>query len=137
MTRGAAARVTSRILAALLIGVLVSQWLLLRVAVTNPPWSAASFMSLVFVILTIVSEVGLLRVREWGFYSAYLLVPFSALFHGVALVPFVTGALPVLQSRIWAVAVLNLLFFLAVAGTHWAVRTGGGEPSVEGSKPIP
>lgn len=135
MTRETAARVTARILAALLIGVLVSQWVLLRMAVTNPPWSAVGFMSLLFVILTVVSVVGLLWVREWGFHSAYLLVPFSTLFHGVALVPFVTGALPTLQSRIWAVAVLNLLFFLAVAGSHWAAPTENAVPGVGGGQP--
>lgn len=98
MASGAAGRVTPRVLAVLLIGVLASQWMLLRTAVTNPPWSSVGFMPLLFVTLTVLSVVGLLRVREWGFYSAYLLVPFSTVFHGVALVPFVTDALPSLQG---------------------------------------
>lgn len=33
---------------------------------------------------------------------AYVLAPFSTIFHGVSLVPWVTEALPTLEMRIWA-----------------------------------
>lgn len=136
MASGTAARVMSRVLAVLLIGALVPQWILLRMAVTNPPWTTAGFMALLFVTLTVVSVLGLLRGREWGFYGAYLLVPFGTLAHGVALVPFVTAALPTLTLRIWGTALLNLLFFLAVAGTHWALRKDRVEGRLAGRQPV-
>lgn len=115
------ARVVPRVLAVLLAGVLVSKWVLLNIAWTSAPWSAAGFMALLFVGLTVASAAGLLLLRNWGFFGVYLLAPFSTIFHGIALVPWITSALPTLEQRIWAVGVLNALFLFAAAMAHWSL----------------
>ena len=115
-------RVVPRVLAALLAGVLVSKWLLLRIALTTVPWSLTGFMALLFVGLTVASAVGLLLLRDWGFLAVYVLAPFSTIFHGIALVPWITSALPTLEMRIWAAGVLNALFLVTAAIAHWSNR---------------
>ena len=116
------ARVAPRILAALLPGVLISKWVLLRIVLTSVPWSAAGFIALLFVGLTVASAVGLVLLRNWGFLAVYLLAPFSTIFHGIALVPWITSALPTLEMRIWAVGVLNALFLITAAVAHWSLN---------------
>src|SRR5690606_24250549 len=105
-------------LALSLIGVALWKWVLIRIAFTNPPWSTIGFVSLLFVPLLVGSVVGLLKTREWGFYAVYLLFPVSTILHGVALVPWVTDALPTQQLRIWSTAVLNLVFLAATILAH-------------------
>ena len=126
------AALLAKVLAALLIGVLAWKWVLVQVAATNPPWSMVGSMSLALVALILVTAIGLICLREWGFFAAYVLVPFSTVIHGIALVPWLTEALPTLRLRIWAVSVLNLLFLFATIWVHWKYRS-----SERGEKPNP
>jgi hypothetical protein len=112
----------AKVLAALLIGVLAWKWRLVQIAVTNPPWSLVGLMPLALVALIVVTAIGLIRLREWGFFAAYVLVPFSTAFHGIALVPWLTNALPTLRLRIWAVFVLNTMFLTAAIWVHRKYR---------------
>ena len=108
----------SKILAGLLVGVVVWKWALVRIAVTNSPWSFAGFAALLFLLLAAASVIGLGRLKTWGFVCAYLLVPVSTFLHGIALVPFLTGLLPSPELEVWAVAILNVIFLAMVGGTH-------------------
>jgi hypothetical protein len=124
----ASTRALSIALAVLLIAVLLRYWVLVeglfRIARTDP-WSQASLLNLLvvglFLGLLIASIVGLLKMRIWGIYAIYALVPVSTVLHGIALVPFVSGLLPT-QLRIGAVFVLNLAFLGAALILHRSWR---------------
>ena len=107
--------------------VLLGKWPLVRIAVTNPPWSLVGFAALLFVLLAAGSIIGLLRAKTWGLVCAYLLVPVSTFLHGIALVPFVTALLPSPELKVWAVVVVNVIFLVALVLTHLG-QTAGTEP---------
>ena len=110
----------TKILAGLLVGVLASKWALVRIAVTNLPWSLVGFAALLFVLLSMASIIGLLRLQTWGFVCAYLLVLVSTFLHGIALVPFLTEPLPSPELKLWAVVIVNVMFLGTLAVTHLA-----------------
>lgn len=126
-------RVLSIVLAVLLIGVLVRHWTLVRGVYwnltgdpLNPLWSPAVLTYLLvvggFLVLLIASAVGLLRLRPWGIYCAYALVPVSTILHGISLIPFLSDLLPTRELGIAAVLILNLTFLTAVMILHTAYR---------------
>ena len=122
------AGIVSRGLAALLVMVIVAQLELISMVLRNPPWSMLSLMVIGFLALVVLSIAGLVRLAPWGFYAAYALVPFSTIFHGIALVPFVSRLLPTPEGRIWSVFVLNIAFLATLIIAHRGVlnaRTTG------------
>jgi hypothetical protein len=124
----------TKILAALLLGVLASKWGLVRIAVTNLPWSSVGFATLLFVLLSTASIVGLIRLQTWGFVYAYLLVPVSTFLHGITLVPFVTELLTSPELQSWAVAIVNVMFLGTLVVAHLLHARGPEPPGGGGSK---
>ena len=122
----------TKILAGLLLGVLLWKWALVRIAFTNVPWSFVGFSALVFLLLSVASIVGLLRLQTWGFACAYLLVPVSTFLHGIALVPFLTELLPSPELKLWAVAILNVVFLGTLVVTHLLQTRVTGPPVAAG-----
>ena len=122
----------ARILAGLLFGTLVWKWALVRIAVTNLPWSFVGFAALLFVFLSAASIVGLIRARKWGFVCAYLLVPISTFLHGIALVPFLTELVPTPELKLWAVAILNVIFLGTLFITHFLQTRATMPPEAAG-----
>lgn len=126
-------RILSIVLGALLFGVLVRNWALvpglLRTLTDDSPhplWSAPVLTYVVvvggFLVLLAAAAIGLLRVRPWGIYCGYALVPVSTILHGIPLVPLVSDLLPTLQFRIAAVFVLNIAFLTAIVILHASLR---------------
>jgi hypothetical protein len=125
------ARVINVLLSASLVGVLVTNFVLLQMMFRVAPWSLLGIVLILFLGLLLGSIVGLLRMRPWGYWLAYALVPVSTILHGISLVPFVVELLPRLEWRIWAVFLLNGAFFVGILRSHWLYRRGppgGGAP---------
>lgn len=116
------ARLLTLFLAACLIGVVVSNSVLIQQFFRVAPWSLLGVVLWLFFGLWVLSVIGLLWLRPWGFYSAYALVPVSTVLLGIALVPFVTGLLPRLEWRMWTVLILNIGFLGATVFAHWSYR---------------
>ena len=116
------ARRIGRVLAASLGGVLVWKWVLVQIVFRNAPWSLVGAVTILFLGLLIASIVGLLRMRPWGFYCAYVLVPVSTVLHGIALIPFIPELLPSQTLRIGSVLVLNVGFLVATVVAHLMSR---------------
>ena len=125
------ATMISRILAALLAVVLFSSWELVAMLLRNPPWSILGVVIILFLSLLIGGLLGLLWLRPWGFYCAYLLVPVSTMLHGIPLVPFVTNLLPSPELRTWSVFILNFAFLVATIVAHLAYRTSTRNPGAK------
>lgn len=121
-------RLLSLALVVLLIGVLVRYWVLVQ-GLFVWPRGINIFMTYlavvgVFIGLLLGSIVGLVRLRAWGFYCVYLLVPVSTVLHGIPLVPFVSDLLPSPGLRIWAVSILNVAFLTTAVISHWSFLRG-------------
>jgi uncharacterized membrane protein (DUF2068 family) len=71
-----------------------------------------------FTGLALLSIVGLWRMRLWGVYSTYALVPFGTLFLSVPFIPFVSDLVPTPYLRIVAVLALNVTFLIATYALH-------------------
>lgn len=126
--------VLPRLLAVSLVLVAIRYWSVVRIAVSQPPWTMVGFVSLVFVVLLAAAAAGLFLQRKWGFVAAYLLVLVSTILHSIPLVPFVTDLLPGLDARTWGMVLLNLTFLVATATAHWRMQGGGGSRSGDGDR---
>jgi hypothetical protein len=116
------ASLIGRSLAVSLVGVVAWKWILIPIVFRNPPWSPVGSVSILFLGLLVGSVAGLLKMRPWGFYCAYLLVPVSTMLLGIALVPFVTDWLPTRSLQVNSLFVLNVAFLVATAASHLMYR---------------
>lgn len=112
----------NRVLAFCLVATVASNWILVRMLLTSAPWSELGLALILLFAPLAGSVVGLLRMREWGFYCAYLLFPVSTLLHSMPLVPFASGWIPTLPLRISSLLMVNVLFLVATTVSHMLYR---------------
>lgn len=117
--------ITNRMLAACLVGTLLWNWIVVRMAFRTAPWSSLGIVSIVLLGLLIGGAIGLFHLSSWGYYLTYTLVPFATIVHGIALVPGVTSLLPEGRARTAAVLALNLGFLIAAVRNHRHLRAVG------------
>ncbi len=124
----------SRILALLLVGVLLRNFVLVSGVIRgaagaltssgNAPGAAYSVVVGGFLLLLGATIVGLFQRRLWGIYCAYALVPVSTILLAVPLIPFVLDLMPP-RARVVAMPIVNLAFLAAVVGTRRASSGSG------------
>jgi len=109
----------TRILALLLVVALIAHWGLVPWFLGDPV-SVGGFAFLTYLALSVASCVGLLRGRQWGFYSLYACVLFATIMLSVSFIPIPLGFLPLREHWI-GVAVLNAVVLIAGAfAQHWS-----------------
>jgi hypothetical protein len=120
----------SRGLALLMLLVFVAHWRMVDILVRQlfvNPLGILALLTAGYVVLQVVSIVGLFRGRPWGFYAVYLMIPLTHLLLGIAFVPFVARAFPFPASAVVAaVGNATVLLLTVVAHVRYRRERDGG-----------
>ena len=123
----------TRALAVLLVLVLAASWIEISIWLRELPRDPLSPLSLVMtahLLLLAGSIVGLLRLRPWGFYLVYLMIPLSTVLLSISFLPLVPRLFPFPLNSI-VMSAMNLLVLVFVVSTHAKFRreaAGGWVP---------
>ncbi|MCW5603146.1 MAG: hypothetical protein KIT18_01150 [Burkholderiales bacterium] len=117
--------VLNQVLVALLLATLLAYWRLFLPFFSGAP-GILILVALTHLVLLIGAIIGLWRFRPWGYYLAYLLVPFSTVMLSISFVPFVPLAFPD-NLRPLVLVIVNAAVLLLAVAAHLAYRrTLGG-----------
>jgi hypothetical protein len=122
------ARLLSRGLAVLLILLLIADAPLVPMLLRSPVFSTLWAILAVHLGLLLAAIVGLLRVRPWGFYCLYVLVPFSTILLSISFVPHLPRPFPP-ELRPLVLTVANVAVLLVTAAAHASHRATRRAPA--------
>lgn len=78
-------------------------------------------MALIFVIINIISAVGLFWGKKWGFTTSYLAIVFSSLFFGTCYIPYFPHLFP-REDRAYVLTLVNLIIIVIIASLQYLSR---------------
>lgn len=115
-----------RVMALLILVTVIVHWDIFLVFFHYPlpiGWYALmAIMGLIFIVINIVSAVGLFWEKPWGFTTSYLAIVFSTLFFSACYIPYLTRLFPA-QDRTYAMMLVNVIFIIIIASLQYLARS--------------